>query len=290
MKTLSLYFYLLVLLPLSLCACGCDAHPFNYDLHLTRLPGENAKTMICFHGMGGDYRVVHALKRTTQLAETLVGFNFPDYCIKEGAYDPDKTTFGTIQELLPALYVLKQVIVNEGKEEVNLYGFSAGGGAIINVLAVLNSSRYDAFLAAINVTLEDKQKILEVIQKGYIILDTPLKSVAEIVAFRGLTEELDIVGKRYCMHGMEPIDVLSQLANLALHVIVHFQVPDEILSNRDDELFIERLEQYNQKGATSVVIGSDGGHIRPHHTLWNFYLQEKHLLKEEDEQTIGNIR
>lgn len=280
MKTISAYLYLLILLPLSLCACGEDPPPFDYDLHLTRLSGENAKTMICFHGMGGNYRVAHALKKTTKLAETLVSFNFPDHSLKEGAYDPYKTTFGTIQELLPAIYVLKQVIVVEGNEEVNLYGFSAGGGAIINVLAILNSSRYDSFLTDINVTLKDKQKMLEVIQRGYIILDAPLKSVAEIIAFRGLTEELNIVGKRYCTNEMEPIDILPQLANLALHFIVHFQVPDEILSNRDDELFIERLEQYNQKGTTSVVIGSDGGHIRPHYTLWEFYLQKKHLFKE----------
>lgn len=286
MKTISLYLYLLILLPLSLCAYGNDSHPFDYDLHVTRLLGKNSKTMICFHGMGGNYRVVHVLKRTTKLDETLVSFNFPDHSIKEGTYDPYKTTFGTIQELLPAIYVLKQVIVEEGNEDVNLYGFSAGGGVIINVLAILNNSRYDSFLTDINVTLKDKQKIVEVIQKGYIILDAPLKSVAEIIAFRGLTDELNIVGQRYRINEMEPIDVLPQLTNLALHFIVYFQVPDEILSNRDDELFIERLKQYNQKGTTSVVIGSDGGHIRPHHTLWNFYLQEKDLLEKMNEQII----
>lgn len=278
MKTISLYLYLLILFPLSLSACCNDPYPFDYDLHVTRIPGESSKTMICFHGMGGNYRIAHALKRTNKLlTENLVSFNFPDHSIREGYYNPHQTTLGTIQEILPAIYVLKQVIIDEGIAEVNLYGFSAGGGAIINTLAVLNSSRYDSFLSTINVSLEDKQKILGVIQKGYIILDAPLKSIAEIIDFRGVTKELEIVGERYRTNGMEPIDVLPQLTNLSLHFIVHFQVPDEILSNRDDNFFIERLEQYNQKGTTSVIIGSDGGHVRSHHTLWNYYLQEKYL-------------
>lgn len=278
MKTVSLYLYLLILLPLSLCACCNDPYPFDYDVNITRIPGKSSKTMICFHGMGGSYRIAHVLKRTNKLlTENLVSFNFPDHSIREGNYDPYQTSFGTIQEILPAIYVLKQVIIDEGIEEVNLYGFSAGGGAIINTLAVLNSSRYDSYLSEINVALEDKQRILDVIQKGHIILDSPLKSIAEIIDFRGLTKELEIVGERYRTNGMEPIDVLPQLANLSLHFIVHFQIPDEILSNRDDNLFIERLEQYNPKGTTSVIIGSDGGHVRPHHTLWNYYHQEKYL-------------
>ncbi len=41
---------------------------------------------------------------------------------------------------------------------------------------------------------------------------------------------------------MEPIDALEGLENLSLHIVVYFQNPDEVLSNRDDEVFIERLK------------------------------------------------
>ncbi len=50
--------------------------------------------------------------------------------------------------------------------------------------------------------------------------------------------------------------------------------PDEIISNRDDEIYIARLKQANSSGTTVVIIGNDGGHLGPHWTLWQVYSQK----------------
>jgi hypothetical protein len=268
-------FGLLALFPLSIFALNAARDPFNYDLHLTRIPGKSTKTMICLHGMGADYQIVYFVKEASKIHQSLVSFNFPDYRMHERIYDPQKTAFGSIDEILPVIYVLNKIIIEEGNQDVNLYGFSAGGGAIINTLAVLNSSTYDADLKKIGVNQAAKQKILDVIQKGDVILDSPLKSMSEIIAKLGPSKELKVIEERFRRNQMEPIDVLPQLSNLALNVIIFFQHPDEILSNRDDALFIERLKKANQKGKTVVLGGNDGGHNYPHYTLWKHYLKKK---------------
>lgn len=251
-----------------------ENHPFNYDLHLTNLESAGPRTVVCFHGMSGDYKIAHYIKASTQTEDHLISFNFPDHGFKQETGDASQTVFGTIQEILPAIYVLKNCIIDEGREEVSLYGFSAGGGAVINTLAVLNSSLYDPHLKKIGVTPDDRRHILKVLQKGQIILDTPLKSVREIIAYRGLSADLELVEQRYRANKMEPIDALKNLDNLSLNIVVHFQAVDEVLSNRDDKLFIERLEMYNRKGETRVILGYDKGHSIPHPTLWNIVFKK----------------
>jgi hypothetical protein len=243
---------------------------FDYDLHISKFPGEGA-TMICFHGMGGDYQIAEAIHSYGFSKDTLIGFNFPDHDLGDD-WDAEKTTFGTIQEILPALYVLKGTIIDEGIDHVKLYGFSAGGGAVINTLAALNTSRYDSELKSIGIGSKEKKKMLEVIQKGIVILDVPLKSMEELIAFRGSSPEFDLFAKRYRENQMNPIDAIQFLKGLSLHVVVCFQDADEILSNRDDELFIERLREANAKGTTTYVKG-EGGHAFPHLALWNSLTQ-----------------
>lgn len=243
---------------------------FDYDLHETSLPGNNGQTTLCLHGMGGDYRIAEMLKKTSTIQDTLVSFNFPDHNFVSGKVDSSKTHFGTIQELLPPLSLLKKLIVDEKRASLNLYGFSAGGGAIINMLAALNTKRFDKDLKEIGIDQSGKTQILAALQKGLIILDTPLKSIAEIVAVRGPKSDLAIIGKRYKQNEMEPIEAIAHLKNLALNIVVHFQAPDEILSNRDDILFINRLRSVNKLGTTEAIIGNDNGHMVPHQTLWRF--------------------
>lgn len=237
-------------------------HPFDYDLHLTVFPGKGERTMVCFHGYGCNYEIASLLRPLTDA--TLVSFNFPDHDLdggKEGLY------FGTLDELLPALYVLKEVVLNRGLDSVDLYGFSAGGGALINALGILNSSIYDAELAKIGIGAGEKEELLLAIQKGRVILDVPLKSIEEIVDFRGTSEEFELLGKNYREGGFRPIDALERLRGLSLKIILHFQKGDEILSNRDDGLFIERLKAVQPE--TVVVIGDDGGHNAYHRSLWD---------------------
>ncbi len=77
---------------------------FNYDLCISTISGTNSRIMICFHGYGGNCHFITELKDSGLIDSTLVGFNFPDHDIPEKSYDPNELTFGTIAELLPALY------------------------------------------------------------------------------------------------------------------------------------------------------------------------------------------
>lgn len=246
---------------------------FNYDLGIQVLPSSTSEAgvMICFHGYGSDRQIGNILRSNTVIKDHLVSFNFPDHGIFNSSFDPKKAAFGTINELIPALYVIKKCVLEANLETINLYGFSAGGGCIINILSALNGTQWDGALQRIGITKEGKEKILKAIQKGLIILDCPLKSIEEIIAFNGATDEMKIVAENFRMNHMIPIDVLQNLANLKLNILLHFQVPDEILSNRDDALFIKRLQNANQNGKTYVIIGHEGGHNSYHTSLWQTY-------------------
>ena len=264
----------LFLIPLSFCSKPTKDHPFAYDLHLETVPGSSSKAIVCFHGMGMNYEIINYVKQCSKEDATLISFNFPDYSIRIGSFDPNETHFGTIKEILPALYVLKKTVVDNKFKEVTLYGFSAGGGAIINTLAVLNTSTYDNELKEIGIQKSDKKKILAAIQKGAVLLDAPLKSLREMIEYHEKMVELDIVAARYEKNEMEPIDNISKLNGLGLRFIVNFQNPDEVLSNRDDELYIERLKQLDSKASLSFVIEGQG-HGLPHPHLWDLHFNSQ---------------
>lgn len=220
------------------------------------IPGTNGRTMICCHGYGGNYEIANKLKGTSQT--TLVSFNFPDH----DTVDHDKACFGSLQELTPALQLLKKYVVDDGLTSIDLYGFSAGGGAVVNMLAVLET--YD--LSSIGLSLSDNEQILEALRRGYIILDTPLKSLEEIIEGRGRLPDLEKMAKIYKDNNLRPIDSTLILKNF--NIIVFFQNPDHILYNRDDDLFIERLQSANN---VTVIIADEGGHNAIHHSLWSHY-------------------
>ncbi len=253
---------------------GAAEYPFGYDLHLFSLPGSNQRTIVCFHGYGDNYQIAEILKDLHHPEATLVSFNFPEHDIKQGRkYDPQTASFGTIDELLPALYVLKKVVLDQRMKSIDLYGFSAGGGAVINAIAVLNTTTYDSELKRIGIGAEEKRKLLSAIQRGIVILDTPLKSIEEIMDFRGATEEFKTLAKKYRDHNLRPIDSIRMLKGLSLTVLLHFQEKDEVLSNRDDLLYIKRLKAIQADGAVTVIIADEGGHMAPHHSIWQKYAQ-----------------
>jgi hypothetical protein len=227
---------------------------FHYDLHLTILPGSNQRTMICFHGYGANYQIAETLKEIYDVNATLVSFNFP------GSY-------GTIDELLPALYVMKKIVLDQNLTEIDLYGFSAGGAAVVNVIGLLNENTYDAELKKIGIGAEEKKRLLAAIQKGMVILDAPLKSVEEIMDFRGHTEEFETLAKNYKKNGFRPLDSVKKLKGLSLNIVLYFDQEDEVLSNRDDEIFIERLRSVQPK--LRVILGDEGGHCAPHYALFS---------------------
>ncbi len=246
--------------------------PFSYDLGIEVVANKHptAGVTICCHGYGSSSHIAEIVDSFKAIPDHLVGFNFPDYDLMHRPYDPRKSTFGSIYELLPLLYIIKRCVCDAGLTEINLYGFSAGGAAVINTLAVLNETTYDAQLADIGVTLEDKKRIIAAIEKGLIVLDCPMKSVEEIIDMRGRAAEFMALVERYRANNMRPIDAVQRLKGLKLHILLHFQQPDEIIGNRDDQLFIERVRAANS-GTTQVVIGNEGGHNSYHASLWRAY-------------------
>lgn len=264
--------YLLCLLLTS--SAGFATSPFSHDLQLTKTPGKNSEVMIVAHGKGGSYK--HA--ETVQVEKTLISFNFPDYDYGARQIEPDDLTFGTPEEIMPLIYTIHKTVIVDGLDEVDLYGYSAGGGAIINALAALNTDRFNESLQKINVDQQAKNKMLQAIQKGQIVLDCPLKSVREIIAFnqksqaehaKGHHQVLEVLQKRYQANNMEPIDAIEYLKGLSLKVVLYFNNPDEILSNRDDELYYERLKKVNSAGKTLLILGKEKGHNSEHPLLWD---------------------
>lgn len=244
------------------------ATPFQHELDVRMAPGVGAPTL-CMHGYGDSGKnLLNALTRHKATQMPLITFNFPNYDIRHHPFIAEKTCFGTIQELLPPLYLMKKMVIDEGNSAINLYGFSAGGGAVVNCLAVLNSNRFESELNTIGIGARERESILRAVQNGKVLLDVPLKSMEEIIEYRGGTEEFLIVGKRYRDNDLRPIDNLKGLSGLALDVALFFQSPDKTIANRDDELYIETLKKANALGRTRVLVADEGGHATFHRFPW----------------------
>jgi len=242
---------------------------YNLDIKIIASKTPSEEITICCHGYGHNRNIINALSAHHVLPGNLIGFNFPDHDINTQS-DYTQSTFGTVNEILPLLYLLKFYACDLNLPVINLYGLSAGGGAIINTLAILNQYSHADQLQEIGITLDHAKQILTTIESSQIILDCPLKSVTEIIALRGHDPELAVLAERYTKNQMHPIDTLSLLTGLKLNILLHFQNPDEVLGNRDDALFAQRLQTANS-GNTTVVIGNDGGHNVWHTSLWKKY-------------------
>lgn len=246
------------------------ASPFDYSLNVTVYPSKNpsAGVTVCLHGSRADYSTGDFLSKCVD--ENVVSFNFPEAGQPVGA-ERRTSTRGTINEVLPAIYVLKQTMVAGNLNSMNIYGFSAGAGTLVNVLAVLNRNDYDSELAAIGVSESDKKAILQALQNGYVIIDCPFKSLDEILDVKGYDPYWSALANLYVKNRLRPIDSLKDWNGLSLTVILNLQDPDAAVSNRDDKLFIGRLEEANKLGTTIVVISHDEGHVSYHPELWKAY-------------------
>lgn len=74
---------------------------------------------------------------------------------------------------------------------------------------------------------------------------------------------------QYIVNKMIPINNLALLDGIKLNILLQFQLTDEVVGNRDDILYIERLRHAN-KGLTTVLLSNDGGHNTYHATLWKY--------------------
>lgn len=238
----------------------------NYDLgiELINAPAASSEITITCHGYGANKDIGYMVAE--RLDTPILTFNFPDHDI-DNQFDIHTSSFGTIREYLPLVFVLKACAEN-GISTIHLYGYSAGGGAIINALAILNNPKHKEPLAAMGISDRDRIAIAQAVSNGLIILDAPLKSVTEILSIRPSEEDIQILAVRFSANGFEAIDAIDELAGLKLNVIVYFEIPDEILSNRDDELYFQKLKAVNKAGITQLVFGYDDGHFGPHEPLW----------------------
>ena len=255
-----------------------QSHPFSYDLGVKVIPSKIQinEITICCHGYGHSNKIVDIAHSYNTLPGHLIGFNFPDYNIRP-EMDHAKSVYGTVDEILPLLYLLNYYACEVKTSTINLYGFSAGGGAIVNALAMLNHHLHDERLQQLGISRDHKKQILNVLERGIIILDCPLKSMEEVLAIKAKIPALEIIlpnlhimADRFAQNNMRPIDNLQLLAGLPVTILLHFQNPDEMTSNRDDALYIERLQKACD-GKSHVVISSDGGHIGYHKGLWDYY-------------------
>ncbi|MCE2982547.1 MAG: hypothetical protein LW832_03165 [Parachlamydia sp.] len=249
---------------------GSVRPPFAYNLNLTAVPKSQKESdvLVTMHGIGGDYRIAEIVRSNSEIPYHLVTFNFPDHDLKKSEWT--KTSLGTIEEILPALYVWKQLVVDAGLDKLHLYGFSAGGGAIVNGLAVLNSSLYDKRLQDVGIGAVEKRKILHAVERGSIILEVPLKSYDEM-ALLWQSPEVYGLAARARKNQLVPLDNLALLKGLHLNAYVYFASRDEVIGNRDDQLFIQKFKQANSQGKITSLIGPTAGHNQFHPELWEAY-------------------
>lgn len=128
-------------------------NPFSYNLGVKIISSKNNNTdvTICCHGYGHNNQIVDVVNSFNVIPGNLISFNFPDYNITP-AIDHKKASYGTINEILPLLYLLKRCVIDLKLSKINLYGFSAGGAAIINTLAALNQTTHDSQLEKISIS------------------------------------------------------------------------------------------------------------------------------------------
>ncbi len=245
-------------------------NPFHYDLQVKILPAVKVdeELFICMHGMGSDSTLSGIMRANPVIPYHIVAFNFPDHGSRYK--DSIKTTFGTFDEIAPALFVLKKCVVEGKADKIHLYGFSAGGGAIINLLAVLNGNRYDKHLQNLGLAHAEKQKILQSIQNGSVILEVPLKSFDEIADTFG-SPEMGMLAQRARKNGMVPIENIKELQGLSVNCFLYFAYRDSALGNRDDAEFIKRWQNTNGNGHTVAIIGKNADHTTYHPELWNAF-------------------
>ena len=243
----------------------------DFELLPTKSP-EGDLITISAHGYGANKKTGKNVAQFAPLSGHVLTFNLPDHDYRPG--NQHNLRHGSIDEVLPLAYAAKLAIA-AGAKRINLYGFSAGGGAVINLLSMLNASKYDSELAEIGISKKDKAALLAAIEQGMVLLDVPLKSVEEIINGRGESKELLLFAQKYKENNLRPIDSLAGLQGLKLKVLLYFENPDNILYNRDDAEFIKRLEAANSLGTTHVVFGTNGGHSSWHKELWDEYKQIK---------------
>lgn len=105
-----------------------------------------------------------------------IGFNFPDSQAIEFPLDLMKSSFGQISDMEPALYVLN-LARKAGFPAVNIFAHSRGAATAVNLVAELKCGRHKKELEKLDIDEQARQQMLEMVQRGQILLNAPLKSI-----------------------------------------------------------------------------------------------------------------
>lgn len=221
----------------------------------------------------------------------VITFNFPDAGWRL-PFPFIYSSFGQISDVLPALYTLAYSYDHFDIHAIDIFGYSRGGAVAINMIAVLNDTEgtYDELLAYIGIDAAKRKKLLEIVQKGSLVLNCPLADTnATMQMYSPLIRKFFSKVTQYKVDGLQALQSVQKLKGLSLNVLLHFQFHDRRVFNiKDGDLYIA-FKQHNP-ATTYLVLGNDGGHIHTQTSLANaihtFYKQigaayDHHFVNEE---------
>lgn len=265
----------------------------GYDPHIS-LIRETDETVIntgrktvYFHGFGGNSSVAAGIKHlygAERLPGDVVTFDFAD-AVTTAGMDTTKSSLGQWPDMKTALYVLK-TLHDSGETAVGITAHSRGGATAVNTVAALvdETTKYDENLAEIGIDGAKRKAMLKMLQRGQIVLECPLVHVRSVIKHQVETSRAgswltrmfgdslssssastadycaSAVVRKYRPWNEQAIESAEKWNNIRIPTIVHFQENDEVLGNRNDHEFYEKLSASNGVDHTERHVGADGGH------------------------------
>lgn len=252
------------------------------------------RVTIAVHGWGDSKDGIKALKQyyPEALPGCLIVYNCPD-AATNNAPSLSKTSFGQELDIMPLLFILKQCVL-QNYSTIDLNGHSRGAAVIINALATLNDKNGDnPIMAKLNMSTQEREKILSMIQNGCISLQCPLTNVRTAIkkqidnissggflsALMGYipwggtiseaTQDSSATSVDYAASSVtyykpwkeQAFTSAKKLVGLKLKILVHFEDNDHVVSNDNDESFFQALAQHNPEHVY-MSKGFEGGHNR----------------------------
>ena len=246
---------------------------FGYDLAITHIIDTSATALkkpdrikLFVHGFANNKnQALLFADRYQLLAGDFATFNLPDYAVGIPPFAPQlhKSSFGQLGDILPTLYAINYLRTTLNLLAIDLYGYSRGGATIVNMLAVLcdKNGTYDRMLERLGIGYAERDEIVEMIQKGSIVLHASMTDTNEIFnrRFKGALGKI-FAKMAYDQQGLQPLKSAQSLnARHRFNVLLHFQANDEnVLNYKEAELY-NAFARHNPQH-TYLVMGNDGGH------------------------------
>lgn len=237
-------------------------YQYGCDRHYAKTP---RRAILYLHPWGligvPHKRSADLLKFYNVLPGDVIVFNFPDGGWR-APFPFVHTSFGQLSDVLPAIYTLAYAYDRYKLEAVDLFGYSRGGAVAINMIAVLNDKkgRYDKNLEYIGIDTEKRKQLLQLIQRGSLVLNCPLVDAnATFSMYSDLIRTFFFRFTRYDAQGLQALQSTNELHDVPLKTLLHFQFNDQRVFNiKDIELY--RIFKTHNPETTYLVLGNDGGH------------------------------